>query len=726
MSKIILVSNRLSVSAQRTNEGFSYNPSVGGLATGLSSFFSRSDSLWVGWSGLADDTLTPEEREEVAGTLRTEHKSVAVSLSSLDLDTFYYGFCNKAIWPLFHYFPTYVDYDPTLWAAYERVNKKFFEELRQVIEPGDFVWVHDYQLMLLPGMIREEFPNTRIGFFLHIPFPSYELFRLLPWRNDILNGLLGSDLIGFHTYDYARHFLSSVRRLLGMDNNLGTIQGPNRMTKVDVFPMGIDYEKYAASSSLPEVQKEIERIRQSARGRRIIFSVDRLDYSKGIPNRIQAFHRFLERYPDYHGKVELIMIVAPSRTEVESYKELKRELDELVSTINGTYGTIDWTPILYFYRTFPFEQLTAIYRVAEVLLVTPVRDGMNLIAKEYVAARSDYQGTVVLSETAGAAREMSESLIVNPSDMDGIAEAIRTALELSPEEQEQNNRRIHRRLSRYDVQFWAHDFMDKLELAGENRASLQNRRLRGENRKDLIAQYQAAGKRLLFLNYDGTLVGFGSDQTKGKPDAELLSTIERLAADRRNEVVIVSSRSREELASWLGHLDVGLVAGYGVWIKLRDGDWELVEQLNNDWMDNIRPILERYADRTPGSRIEESEYSLSWSYRKAEPELGAVRVSELRDALLSLTGNLNLAVIEGHNILEVKNSDINKGRAAMRWLHSDDWDYVLAIGDDWTDEELFSVLPPDSWSIKVGVDLSRAHWFLKNEKQVRELLHELV
>ncbi|MFW6233817.1 MAG: bifunctional alpha,alpha-trehalose-phosphate synthase (UDP-forming)/trehalose-phosphatase [Spirochaetota bacterium] len=726
MSKIILVSNRLSVSARRSEDGFSYKPSVGGLATGLSSFFSRSDSLWVGWSGLADDTLTADERDEVKSTLRNEHKSVAVSLSSHDLDTFYYGFCNKTIWPLFHYFPTYVDYDPVLWHSYEHVNHKFFEELRSIIEPGDYVWVHDYQLMLLPDLIREEFPNTRIGFFLHIPFPSYELFRLLPWRNELLNGLLGSDLIGFHTYDYARHFLSSVRRLLGMDNNLGTIQGPNRMTKVDVFPMGIDYDKYSRSSTLPEVESEIERIRQSARGRRIIFSVDRLDYSKGIPNRIQAFKRFLERYPEYHGTVELIMIVAPSRTEVESYKELKRELDELVSTINGTYGTIDWTPILYFYRTFPFERLTAIYRVADVLLVTPVRDGMNLIAKEYVAARSDYRGTVVLSETAGAEREMSESLIVNPSDMDGIAEAIRTALELSPEEQERNNRRIHHRLSRYDVQFWARDFMDKLENAGESRARLQNRRLRGDNRTRLVQEYRDAQRRLLFLNYDGTLVRLGSDQTDGKPDAELLDTIERLASDSRNEVVIVSSRSREELESWLGHLNVGLVAGYGVWVKTRGGDWELTEHLNNDWMDSIRPILERYADRTPGSQLEEWEYSLAWSYRKAEPELGSVRVSELRDALLSLTSNLNLSIIEGHNILEVKNGDINKGRAASRWLNQSDWDYVLAIGDDWTDEELFSVLPPDSWSIKVGIDLSRAHWFLRDERRVRELLQELV
>lgn len=725
MSRIILASNRLSVSAQRTENGFSYTPSVGGLATGLSSFFERSDSLWVGWSGLAEDDLSDDERTRVTDTLRDRYKSVTVSMSRADLDQFYYGFCNNVIWPLFHYFPTYVDYDPAAWEKYREINERFLAAIESVAGPDDYIWIHDYQLMLLPGMVRSRLPDTKIGFFLHIPFPSYELFRLLPWREELLHGMLGADLLGFHTYDYARHFLSSTRRLLGLENNLGIVRDRNSMSKIDVFPMGIDYEKYSGSSRQPEVQEEIERVDASTEGRRVVFSVDRLDYSKGIPNRLRAYDAFLDRYPTYRGKVELVMIVAPSRTEVPRYQRLKRELDELVSTINGRYGTIDWVPIKYFFRAFPFHSLCALYRCASVLLVTPVRDGMNLIAKEYVAARSDFRGTVVLSETAGSAREMSESIIVNPSNIDGIADAIRRALEMPEAQQEANNRSIHERLSRYDVHFWARDFMEKLESIVESREDLRSRRLRGKDRQEVLEAFAGSRRRLIFLNYDGTLVEFGDRRQETQPNARLLKNIHKLANDERNEVVIVSSRSCADLDRWFSDSDVGLIAEYGVWVKSRGEKWNLIEQIDNDWKAIIRPILERYEMRTPGSRIEESDYSLGWSYGNAEPELAAVRKSELRDAVLSLTGNLNLSILEGRKTLEIKNSIINKGRGASRWLSRSEWDFIFAVGDDWSDEELFSMLPEWAYSIKVGLDISHARYFLENEHEVRQLIEEM-
>ncbi len=725
MSRIILASNRLSVSAQRTESGFSYTPSVGGLATGLSSFFERSDSLWVGWSGLADDDLSDEEQRNVSETLRNNYKSITVSLSRADLDQFYYGFCNNVIWPLFHYFPTFVDYDPAAWEKYREVNERFLAAITSVAGPDDYIWIHDYQLMLLPGMVRSHLPDTKIGFFLHIPFPSYELFRLLPWREELLHGMLGADLLGFHTYDYARHFLSSTRRLLGLENNLGIVRDRNSMSKIDVFPMGIDYEKYSTSSQQPKVREEIERVDASTEGRRVIFSVDRLDYSKGIPNRLRAYDAFLDRYPAYRGKVELVMIVAPSRTEVPRYQRLKRELDQLVSTINGKFGTIDWVPIKYFFRAFPFDSLCALYRCSSVLLVTPVRDGMNLIAKEYVAARSDLRGTVVLSETAGSAREMSESIIVNPSDIDGIADAIRRALEMPEAQQEANNRSIHERLSRYDVHFWARDFMEKLETIVESREDLRSRRLRGKDREEVLEAFTGSRRRLLFLNYDGTLVEFGDRHQETQPNARLLRNIHKLAKDEHNEVVIVSSRSRADLDRWFSDSDVGLIAEYGVWVKSRDEEWNLIEQIDNDWKEIIRPILERYEMRTPGSRIEESDYSLGWSYGNAEPELAAVRKSELRDAVLSLTGNLNLSILEGRKALEIKNSIINKGRGASRWLSRSEWDFIFAVGDDWSDEELFSMLPEWAYSIKVGLDISSARYFLESEHEVRQLIEDM-
>lgn len=725
MSKIILASNRLAVSVSSSADGFSFTPSVGGLATGLSSFSQRSDSLWVGWSGVADDTLSSQEREYIRRTLRNEYKSVTVPMDQKDLDTFYYGFCNNVIWPLFHYFPTYVQYDPVAWESYYEINKRFFQAIREVAEPDDHIWIHDYQLMLLPAMVREELPDARIGFFLHIPFPSYELFRLLPWRQELLKGMLGADLVGFHTYDYARHFLSSIRRLLGLDNNLGVVRDRNRMSKIDVFPMGIDYEKYSAARENDAVNAEVETVQASVSNRKVILSVDRLDYSKGIPNRLQAYSSFLEQFPEYHGHVELVMIVAPSRTEVPRYQRLKRELDQLVSTINGQYGTIDWVPIKYFFRAFPFERLCALYCCADVLLVTPVRDGMNLIAKEYVAARTDLRGTVVLSETAGAAREMSESLVVNPSDIRTIATRIRDALERDPQDEIQGNKRIHDRLKRYDVHFWARDFMDKLDGIVESRENLRNRRLRGNDHRLVLDKFVQAERRLIFLNYDGTLVEFGDGSSESRPNERLLENIARLAADERNEVVIVSSRPREDLEQWFYDTHVGLVAEYGVWIRPYGEDWNLIEQLDNEWKDMIRPVLERHSVRTPGSRVEESEFSLGWSYGHAEPELASVRKSELRDALLSLTGNLNLSILEGQKALEIKSSEISKGRAALRWLQADDWDFVFAVGDDWSDEELFSVLPEDSYSIKVGVDISHARFFLENEAQVRDLIRDM-
>ena len=725
MSKIILASNRLSVSVSSGENGYAFSPSVGGLATGLSSFSQRSDSLWVGWSGVADDDLNEQDRNYISETLRRDYQSVTVPMSHSDLDRFYYGFCNNTIWPLFHYFPTYVEYDPDAWESYKTINERFFEAIRDTAEPDDYIWIHDYQLMLLPAMVREELPDTKIGFFLHIPFPSYELFRLLPWREELLHGMLGADLIGFHTYDYARHFLSSIRRLLGLDNNLGIVRDRNTMSKVDVFPMGIDYEKYSESSNRDEARNEIQSVQASTAGRTVILSVDRLDYSKGIPNRLQAYERFLARFPEYQEKVELVMIVAPSRIEVPRYQRLKRELDELVSTINGRYGTIDWVPIKYFFRTFPFNRLCALYRCADVLLVTPVRDGMNLIAKEYVAARNDMGGTVVLSETAGAAREMSESLVVNPSDIDGIAKSIHTAIERDEDDRLAGNRRIHDRLKRYDVHFWAQDFMDKLESVVESRENLRRRRLRGRDRDGLLEAFSESKGRLIFLNYDGTLVELNDGSSESRPDSGLLENIATIARDERNDVVIVSSRSRADLEQWFANMPVGLVAEYGVWIRPYKGQWQLIEQFDTGWKEMILPIFERHAIRTPGSRVEQSEFSIGWSYGHAEPELASVRKSELRDALLSLTGNLNLSILEGQKTLEVKSSDISKGRAALRWITQEDHDFIFAVGDDWSDEELFSVLPENAYSIKVGVEISHARYFLENEKEVRSLIRDM-
>jgi len=726
MAKIILVSNRLSTSVQVEGETPYFMPSLGGLATGLSSFHSRENSLWVGWSGLPSDHHTPEIHDEIARRLKEEHKSVAVSLSSEDIDKFYLGFCNNIIWPLFHYFVTYVGYENELWNSYREINERFARAVLEVAEPDDTIWVHDYQLMLVPQLIKDELPDVKIGFFLHIPFPSFEIFRLLPWRERLLEGTLGADLIGFHTYDYARHYLSSVRRLLGNEHHMARITHEDRIVQVDVFPMGIDYTKYYDSSLKPEVIQEIEDANARFSEVKVVLSVDRLDYTKGIPQRLRAFKRFLEASPEYRAKVVLVMIVAPSRVDVPQYRELKREIEELVSTINGSFGTITWTPIQYFYRSFGFDSLCALYNRADALLVTPLRDGMNLIAKEFVAAKRDYSGAIVLSETAGAARELGEAFVVNSSNIDEIADSLKKAIELPEDEQHRRNRRMHKRLKRYDIHYWAEDFVHKLELVADQHQGTLARKLSKDHRSTMINAFSQAENALLLLDYDGTLVPFTDRPEQAVPDEALYATLRRLSELPGVEPVIISGRGKEFLDEHFGALPINLVAGHGVWLRERGNEWALIETVSNAWKEQIIPMLELHVDRTPGSSVEEKEFSLAWHYRRCEPELAAVRLSELKDALLDLTSNLDLSILEGHKVLEVKNSNINKGRAAGMWNSRKNWDFVAAIGDDHTDEDMFTVLPSTAFTVRVGANVTAADYFVDNPREVRKLLDELL
>ena len=722
----IFVSNRLAVRVDHAPEGLTFSPSVGGLATGLSSVSTGSRSpLWVGWSGLAEEDLSAAERDQVRRELRANHAAVAVPLSRHDLEFFYSGYCNDTVWPLFHYFPTYAEHLPETWESYRAVNRRFFEVLAAEMEPDATVWVHDYHLMLLPGLIREHFPDAETGFFLHIPFPSYEIFRLLPAREQILEGLLGADLIGFHTYDYARHFLSSVRRLLGHDHAMGVIRAANRVVKVDVFPMGIDWERFSSAESLPEVQAVQETVARQYGGRKLILSVDRLDYSKGIPTRIAAFRRLLEHYPERAGTVVLLIVVSPSRESVPQYLELKREVDELVSDINGRWSTLDWDPIHYQYQTASFQELNAMYRQADVLLVTPLRDGMNLIAKEYIAARNDGQGVLVLSETAGAARELSEAIQVNPSDLDEIADAMNAALDQSPDEQAGNMTAMRERVWRFTVQYWAGDFLEKLRGMRAVQATQQARPLDSTAEAEVEKRWTAATGILLFLDYDGTLVRFHRRPDDARPDESLLELLRNLNALDGVSLVLSSGRDRANLDRWFGTERFLMGAGHGAWIREEDGNWHTAPVQAPEWKDSIRPIIQRMVDRTPGASMEEKDFSLAWHYRNSEPELATVRMAELRETLITLTNNLELSVLDGNRVLEVKPAHIHKGRIVHHFLDRAAWDLVVAIGDDATDEYMFQALPPEAISIKVGVGATAAEYSIDGVERVRQLLHSL-
>ncbi len=723
MNRLLIVSNRLPISITRKGGELRFQQSVGGLATGVGSFYRSYESLWVGWPGVNVRRKHHDEKEEMTEALRAE-KCHPVFLTTYDMKHYYDGFCNNTIWPLFHYFNLYADYAKRSWNVYRRVNEKFCDAVVEVARPDDTVWVHDYHLMLLPQMIRERLPDLEIGYFHHIPFPSYEIFRLLPWRKEILEGLLGADLIGFHTYDYIRHFLSSVRRILGYEHTLGEVKTGTRVVRVDMFPMGIDYRRFADAAGRPDVQKKIARIRRKYGKRKIILSFDRLDYTKGIPLRLEAFDMLLDKKPEYRGNVSLILVAVPSRPGVGRYQMLKQQIDELVGRINGKYGTTDWVPVSYFYNFLPFETLVAFYSVADVGLVTPLRDGMNLMAKEFLATKTDGTGVLILSEMAGAAQELGEAIIVNPNDREAIVEAIEAALAMPEKEQIERNRIMQKRLQRYDIKRWAGDFLNRLDDARIVQQERSEQVLTSTIKKQLIADYGASKSRLILLDYDGTLVPFALKPEKAVPSSTVQRQLRLLSSVPANDVVIISGRDRNTLDAWFGTLDVGLIAEHGVWIRDRSGEWRMIEPLSDDWKEVVYPILELYADRTPGAFVEEKEHSLVWHYRKADPVLGSLRAMELKDDLLHLTSNLNVAVMEGNKVIEIKNATINKGRAALTWLTKKPWDFVLALGDDRTDEDLFDVLPAEAYSIKVGLSPSKARFNLISQRDVLPLLKD--
>ena len=723
MPRTVIISNRLPVTIDIKAGELHYHPSAGGLATGLNSLDESLEIIWIGWPGMSF-TEQKDRRDAIQGL--AEQKLVPVFLTEEDISLYYEGFSNKVIWPHFHYFTQFTTYNNTYWEAYRRVNRYFASVVIEQLREDDVVWVHDYQLMLLPAMIREAFPDLSIGFFLHIPFPSYEIFRMLPWREDILEGVLGADQIGFHTYGYMRHFLSAVYRIKGYEHNFGKLTVSQRQISVDVFPMGIDYEKYAfpeRTTDTTESNKIIKRL--LAKGRKLILSIDRLDYTKGIPHRIRAFERFIEDNPKYRGKVTLMLIVVPSRSNVDQYQELKDEVDTLVGRIDGQYRTFGWSPIQYFYRSFSFPDLMALYQAADIAMITPLRDGMNLVAKEFVASKeSSKKGVLILSEMAGAADELTDALIINPQDTDDIVAAIHQAIEMPLEEQKERLEKMQKRLKRYTVKDWASTFMEEQRKTSELKKVEKYRMLNDSDQELLIRDFRKAKKRLIVLDYDGTLVGFNANPNLTAPDEELLGILAHLEQQEGTEVVINSGRDYQTLEEWLGHFSFEMAAEHGVWYR-KNKKWKMSPGISDGWKNDVRHVLESMVERTPGSFIEDKDFSVAWHYRQADRELGAKRIREFRDVLLYLTANLDLQVLEGNKVVEIKNAGVNKGKATLRWSEQEDWDFILAIGDDNTDEDIFKALPEWAYSIKVGLVQTAARYNIVGIKEVRALLKNL-
>jgi trehalose 6-phosphate synthase/phosphatase len=730
--RIIIVSNRLPFTVREESGDLKFIPSIGGLATGLSSYleFLRDHPavspgyLWVGWPG---STIRAEKIREIQSKSLSEFNALPVFLSEEEIEKFYQGFCNKTIWPLFHYFPVYTNYDEDQWTHYVEVNRRFCRALLDILRPEDTLWIHDYHLMLLPGMVREQLPSATMGFFLHIPFPNYEIFRLLPskWRRKILEGLLGADLIGFHTNDYRQDFLRCVLRILGHDSNMGEIIVGDRVVKAETFPMGIDFRKYHGGACHAAVRQEKIEISEQLREAKVILSIDRLDYTKGIVNRLEAFQMFLEACHQWHGRVVLLLIVVPSRIDVEHYELMKSQIERLVGMINGKFGSPGWTPIIYMFKALTFSPLVAMYSASHIALITPLRDGMNLIAKEYVAARADKTGVLILSEMTGASKELLEAIIINPNNRNEIAEAIGEALEMPEEEQIRRNIIMQERLKQYDVVHWAADFVEELKNTKQTRNKYSAKALSSSDRLQFIEKYRQSNCRLLLLDYDGTLVPFAVHPHTAIPSQPLMTTLSDLAGDPKNEVVIISGRKRDFLEQWFSKLRISLVAEHGAWIKERDRDWRIMAPVTNEWKPKLKPLLERYVNRVAGSFIEEKDFALVWHYRGADHEPGRLAAQELTDHLLALTANLDLHVLQGNKTVEIRIAGMTKVTGSLQFLSRAYYDLIACIGDDATDEDLFAVLPERAYSIHVGMGGTCARHMVADVQEVVQLLKEM-
>ena len=727
MSRLLIVSNRLPVTVKLERGDFTITRSVGGLATGLRGPHEQTDSLWIGWPGEVT-RFDANQRARIDRKL-TDLRSVPIHLTQAEITRYYEGFSNGVLWPLFHYSIEKVAGDAwSNWKVYASVNQRFAETVAEHYRPGDLIWIHDYQLSLVPKLLRRLIPDARIGFFLHIPFPSSEVFRILPWRAQILEGMLGANVIGFHTYSYLTHFSRALLHVLHVEVQAGRLTYGEVDVRLGVFPMGIDAAEFSRLADEEGVLSEVASIREKGGGRKLLVGVDRLDYTKGIARRMLAIERLFELDPTLRRKVRLVQIVVPSRTKVESYQQSRSELDEIVGRINAEFATVNSVPIHYLYRSIDPRQLTALYKAADVMLVTPLRDGMNLVAKEFVASRTDEDGVLVLSEFAGAAAELAEALHVNPYDLDSVAQVIKSALTMPQEERRARIRALRHRVRAYDSYRWAETFMDELRSSSEDGNSPIQSLSSREKIAGLTRRLRNASQLLLLLDYDGTLVPFASTPELAAPDPDVKKLLTALSERPGTTVHVLSGRTRETLQRWLGALPIGLHAEHGFWSRMSPlSSWEPLNGKPLEWKPKVIKTLEQFVSATPGSLLEEKSAGFAWHYRMADPDFGALHAGKLVLRLERELDGLPVEILSGDKVVEIRTQGINKGIVATSIIGARSVPAtVLAMGDDQTDEDLFAALQEDGVAVHIGSRASRAHYRLSNTTAARAFLESLL
>jgi trehalose 6-phosphate synthase/phosphatase len=713
MRSLINISNRLPVVVADT-----ITASAGGLVSAMDGLRADYDFQWVGWAGAPVED--PERRTQITRELQERFGYTPLFLSEQDVEDFYTGFSNSSLWPLMHYLPSYARYDRRWFDAYKSVNRAFAQSVVDRAKSGDMVWVHDYHLMLLPALLRAQRPDLKIGFFLHTPFPSYEIFRCHPNRIDLLEGLLGADLIGFHTSDYLRHFRSTVQRILGLASEINTIATETHLVSVGVYPISIPADKFETEMQSQAYHDHLREYRRIYQGKKVVLGVERLDYTKGVPRRLDAIERFL--IDSGRRDVVFIFISVPSRESVDAYQKLRRDIERKVSKINGELATIENAPIHFIHQSVTFSQLCALYSLADVAMVTPLIDGMNLVAKEYLVCQKDYNGVLILSEFAGAAQELPQATVVNPYNIEQMANALNDALNMPPAERTRRMAPMRRRILRYNARLWAHSFIQDLNSVTEE--------MRAPNKvlslsADALKSAMAEGRWGLFLDYDGTLTELRNNPEEAGPDPTL-AAIFNLLEQSGLDVYLISGRTRDDMSRWFGDHGFHLIAEHGFYYKHRNArEWIQFEaHVDLEWKNRVADMLFHYADMTPGSFVEEKNASVVWHYRGADVEFGAWKAHQLVIELQELLSNLPVEIHHGSKIVEISSILINNGVIVQHLKTLNRYDSVLCAGDDETDESMFRVSGERDISIKIGPGDTAAKYRVPSPAALRDLLSQ--
>ena len=718
MSRLLIVSNRLPVTLTMQGAEATLTASSGGLATAMRGVHQDSDSVWVG--SIGDTSRLPRAAAEAMRPELEARRLVSVGLSASDVALYYDGYSNGVLWPLFHYLLDNVRLDATNeWRAYRTVNQRFADAVAAKYHEGDTIWVHDYQLALVPGMIRRRLDGARIGFFLHVPWPASDVYRVLPQRREIVESLLACDVVGFHTEEYRQNFIDSAADVAGIDVGVDEVMWRDRRVQVGVYPIGIDVAHFSRQNE--QIRESVERIRLGTPGKIRLLGLDRLDYTKGVPRRLLAIDRLLTREPQWRDLLHFIQLAVPTREKVEAYAELRRQVNELVGRINSQHGSATSVPVQFLYRSVDDDELLALYRAADVMIVTPLRDGMNLVAKEYVAAREADDGVLVLSEFAGAAAELDAAVMVNPYDVNAMATAIHRAIEMPEEERQVRMRRLREQVRSSPVEAWAQHFVGDLR---RTTIPPQQPAFPPTALDAHIDAFGSAARRVLLLDYDGTLVPIAALPELAQPDRALLGLLRSLAATPGIELHVVSGRSRDVLARWVGDVPMWLHAEHGFWTRTPAGAWT-AQKHDTAFREAALEIMLRYARLTPGSIVEPKDASVAFHLRGADPRLAAVRLLALRRELTAALGP-QAELMDGVKVLEVRPTGVHKGCVVTSLSPAPAGTAaILAAGDDRTDEDMFVALPPDALTIRVGPGATRARFRVASPFELRRLLMRL-